>query len=109
MAHLSIQSVPSSRCPLGGHVHPGDDEDAARLYSVVSGESLPDVLTGSSQYIRAAVLPEKDFPPSVTVVQVSQQGCNHFETGGHLPKVLLLSRRVHNSHISISVNLEQEE
>lgn len=106
--HLSVQSVSSSRSPLGGHVLPGDDEGADGLHSFVSGESLPDVSGGPAQYRRAAVLPVVDLPLSVTAVQVSQQGCNHFETGGHLPEVLLLSRRLDESHKSIRVDLERE-
>lgn len=108
MAHLSVQSVPSSRCPLGSHVCPGDDEDAGRLHAVVSGESFLDMLMGSPQNIWAALLPEEDLPSSVTVVQVSQQGCDHSETSRHLPQVLPLTGRLDNSHKSISVNLQQE-
>lgn len=106
--YLSIQSVSSSGASRGSHVLPGDDEGADGLQFVVSGESSPDVLAGSTQYIRAAVLPEVDRPLSVAVVQVSQQGSDHFETGGHLPQVLVLSWRLYERHKSIRVNLEQK-
>lgn len=106
--HLGVQSVSSSRGPRGSHVLPGDDEGADGLLPVVSGERSPDVLAGSAQYVRAGVLPEVDSPLSVAVVQVSQQGGDHFETGGHLPQVIVLSRRFDDGHKSIGVNLEQK-
>lgn len=106
--HLRVQSVSSSRRPPGGHVFPGDDEDAGGLHSFVSGERLPDVLGGSTQHLGAVIPPEVDLPLSVAVVQVSQQGGDHFETGGHLPEVRLLSRRLDGGHKSIRVNLEQK-
>lgn len=106
--HLSVQSVPSSGGPRGGHAVPGDDDGADGLLAVVSGERSPDVLAGLAQDRRAAVLPEVDRPLSVAVVQVSQHGGDHFETGGHLPQVLVLRRRFHERHESIGINLEQK-
>lgn len=108
LPHLGVQSVSSPGRPRGCHVLPGDDEGAGGLHSGVSGESLPDVFGGSTQHLRAVVLPEVDLPLAVTVVQVSQQGCNHFEIGGHLAQVLHLSRRLGERHKSICVNLEQK-
>ena len=106
MADLSVQSVSSTWSPPSSHVHPGDDEDVEGLDSFFSGESLLDVLSGSTQYLRASVLPVEDRPLSVTVVQVSQQSGNHWKTGGHLPQVHGLSWRVDDWHKSIGVNLE---
>ena len=108
LPHLGVQSISSSGGPRGCHVLPGDDEGAGGLHSVVSGESSPDVFGGLTQHLKAVVLPEVDPPLSVTVVQVSEQGCDHFEICGHLPQVLHLSWRLGERHKSIRVNLEQK-
>lgn len=107
-AYLCVQSVSSSRAPLGGHVFPGDDDGQSGRYSAVSGKSLLDERTGPTQNLWAVVLPEINVALSVAVVQVSQQGGDHFETGRHLPQVLLLGRGLAEGHKSIRVDLKQK-
>lgn len=105
-ANLPLQDVPSAGGPSGSHVLPGDNEGAGGVYIIVPRKSLADVLCGSSQYIRAAVLPEVDLSLSVAVVQVSQEGCDHFEFCRHLPQVVLLTRGLGTGHKAIGVDLE---
>lgn len=107
--HLSVQLVSSARRPLGSQILPSDDEGVGGLHDLSFRKSPPDVVSGSTQHIWASVLPEVDFPFSITVVQVSQEHCNHFRFTGHLPQVFLLSWRLNKGHKPIGVNLEQED
>lgn len=92
VSNLDIQTIPSSCAPLGGHVDPGDNKDTVGCCFFVCRKGLTDVQAGSSEDVHIAVHPVENMPLSIRIVQVSQQGGNHCESGRHLAEVVSLCR-----------------
>lgn len=104
--HLSVRPVSAPAGPRGSHLLPGDHQGAHRLCLRAPRKRSLHVLASSPQSLRTAVLPEVDGAPPVAVVQVSQQGGDHHESGGHLAQVLALRRRLLEGHEPVGVDLE---
>lgn len=66
------------------------------------------MLAGSPQSLWTVVPPEEDGAPPIAVVQVSQQGGDHLEGGGHSAQVLALRRGLLERHQSVGVDLERK-